>query len=610
MIWDSILLVTVIDVAIVSIAVTMLWVRLKAKPLVLQSASTKGAMLVVLGVSLTGLFSLADLATMFVLPLIVEQTLVTLVMEYLHLYARWPVTLASLLLVVVGFMSTLHEQARDKEIARLQTDIVENMAEGVNLVRASDGHIVYTNHRCDQMFGYSPGELVGKHVSIMNAPGEVTSVEVYEAIATHLKRHKTWSGEVHNVRKNGTTFWCYANVSTFEHSVYGAVWVGAQKDIDERKQMQQALAESHARSQTILETAVDGIITIDEKGIIESCNTSATRMFGYNAEEVIGKKVNLLMPSPHDRQHDEYISRYLQTGEARIIGKGREVEGRRKDGTVFPIDLAVSEIRVNGRSLFTGIMRDISDRKEAEKDREQLISALEGKNAEMEQFTYTVSHDLKSPLITIQGFLGLLEKGVAAGDTVRMKDDMERIRSAARTMHQLLQDLLELARIGQVIKPREEVFVSELVHEALERVTGQVAERGVRVDITPDLPVVWGDRSRLIEVFQNLIDNAIKYMGDQDAPRVEIGAKPRGEDLVFYVRDNGVGIEPRFHDKVFHLFERLDPKTEGTGVGLALVKRIVEQHEGRIWVESEGMGRGCVFCFTLAAQEGDGHDVR
>lgn len=224
---------------------------------------------------------------------------------------------------------------------------------------------------------------------------------------------------------------------------------------------------------------------------------------------------------------------------------------------------------------------------------------LETVNAELTRFTYTVSHDLKGPLTTIKGFLGLLESDAAAGNIEEMKDDMARIASAADKMALLLNELLELAQIGRVINPPQDVPLADLVQEAVEMIGGQIAERGAEVDVAPDLPVVFGDRHRLVEVLGNLIANAVQYMGDQPRPRIEIGGHRNDEETTCYVRDNGIGIDPRYHDKVFGLFEKLDHKSEGTGIGLAIVKRIVEVHGGRIWVESEGVGEGSTFFFTL-----------
>lgn len=245
---------------------------------------------------------------------------------------------------------------------------------------------------------------------------------------------------------------------------------------------------------------------------------------------------------------------------------------------------------------------EIVQRERAEAEREALIAELERKNAELERFTYTVSHDLKSPLITIKGFMGMLERDALAGNEERMQEDMARISGAVAKMRQLLDELLELSRIGRVVNPPENVSLARLAQEAVELVAGQIAERGVHVEVSPDLPTVYGDRPRLLEVLQNLVDNAVKFMGDQSEPRVEIGVRRENARAVCYVSDNGMGIESRYHVKIFGLFDKLDP-SDGTGVGLALVKRIVEVHGGRIWVESGGRGQGSTLCFTLPEEE-------
>ncbi len=248
-----------------------------------------------------------------------------------------------------------------------------------------------------------------------------------------------------------------------------------------------------------------------------------------------------------------------------------------------------------------GTVMDITERKQAEAMREELIAELEAKNAELERFTYTVSHDLKSPLVTIRGFIGLLEQDALAGDTDQMKRDIEHINHATDKMHQLLGELLELSRIGRLMNPPEAVALSELAHDAVALVAGRLVARGVEVEIAAEMPAVYGDRLRLLEVYQNLVDNAVKFMGDQRTPRLEIGARANAREVLCWVRDNGMGIDPSYHEKVFGLFERLEAEGEGTGIGLALARRIVEVHGGRIWVESEG--RGSTFYFTLPATE-------
>jgi PAS domain S-box-containing protein len=255
-----------------------------------------------------------------------------------------------------------------------------------------------------------------------------------------------------------------------------------------------------------------------------------------------------------------------------------------------------------GRPVRTrGTILDVTERQKAEAEREQLIRELEAKNTELEQFTHTVSHDLKSPLITMRGFLGLVERDVAEGRTDRLKADLERVRGATDSMQRLLHELLALSRVGRIVNPSERVSFGEIAREAAALVRPRLEERGVRVEIAPDLPEVFADRARLVHVVQNLLENAVKFLGDQAAPAVEVGVRPgtAGGPPTLFVRDNGVGIDPRFHEKVFGLFEKLDPRAEGTGVGLALVKRIVEVHGGRVWIESAGRGQGTTVCLTL-----------
>jgi signal transduction histidine kinase len=225
---------------------------------------------------------------------------------------------------------------------------------------------------------------------------------------------------------------------------------------------------------------------------------------------------------------------------------------------------------------------------------------LEAKNTELEQFTYTVSHDLKAPLITISGFLSFLAEDAISGNLERLQTDIQRINEATDKMNKLLNNLLELSRIGRLMNTPARVAFLDLVNEARALLQGRLDERGINMIVNEQLPYVYCDRQRLVEVLQNLIDNAAKFMGDQLHPTIEIGqyGQPQDHLITFYVRDNGIGVAPEFHERIFGLFNRLNPKIEGTGIGLALVKRIVEFHGGKVWVESE-IGKGTVFYFSL-----------
>ena len=249
-------------------------------------------------------------------------------------------------------------------------------------------------------------------------------------------------------------------------------------------------------------------------------------------------------------------------------------------------------ITIEKSRLLEQLQRELAERR-------LLIDELENKNAELERFTYTVSHDLKSPLVTISGFLEFLEQSAATGDMARFKKDKKRIRDAVSRMQDMLGELLELSRLGRVMNEPASIPFGDLTREALELARGRVDERGIVVYIQPNLPSVRVDKPRLIEVMQNLLDNAAKYMGAQAKPRIEVGHQGVEDDKpIFFVRDNGMGIPPEHHERIFGLFNKLDPTSEGTGIGLALVKRIIELHGGRIWIESKA-GHGSTFYFTL-----------
>jgi light-regulated signal transduction histidine kinase (bacteriophytochrome) len=236
--------------------------------------------------------------------------------------------------------------------------------------------------------------------------------------------------------------------------------------------------------------------------------------------------------------------------------------------------------------------------------RQTFIDELEAKNAELERFTYTASHDLKSPLVTITGFLGYLEKDALTGNQERMKSSIARINSAAAKMQELLNDLLELSRIGRLMNPAEDVPFGEIVHEAVARVRGRLDEAKAVVKIQGDFPIVRCDRVRLVEVVQNLIENAVKYAKPNSTPHIEIGSNNVIENgqSIFHVRDDGIGIAPQYHERIFGLFNKLDAQSEGTGIGLSLVKRIIEVHGGRVWVESE-KDMGATFYFSLSTSQ-------
>ena len=258
------------------------------------------------------------------------------------------------------------------------------------------------------------------------------------------------------------------------------------------------------------------------------------------------------------------------------------------------------------RRLLEEMAFDISfalDAYAREEERKQMEEALKKKTAEMERFTYAVSHDLKSPLATIKIFLGFLEKDLKAQNAEQVAKDLSYIHGAADKMGEMLGELLTLARVGYNRYEVEQVALQEIVREAMNLVAGQLAERGVQVEVTEEPVWITGERARLVEVFQNLLDNAVKFLGDEPAPKVQIGIENADGELAIFVRDNGKGIAPSDQEKVFGVFEKLNAAAPGSGLGLALVRRIVDLHGGKIWLESKGEGHGSTFRFSLAKIE-------
>lgn len=364
------------------------------------------------------------------------------------------------------------------------------------------------------------------------------------------------------------------------------------------KQSQEALQQSESRTRALLEAIPDMIFEMDREGNILHFVPSKTMNPLLPPEEFLGKNISQAMPAEVTEQTLFNIERTLESGMLQVFQYKlpTETEDKFFEANVIKKDAGT----------VIAMVRDITIRKWAETEREELINTLEKQKAELEdkndeltQFTYTVSHDLKSPLVTINGYLGYLEQDSESGNIERLRKDTQRIKEAVNKMHRLLTELLELSRIGRMMNQPVNVPMNELVNETLGTVHGQLEKRNVTVQTQPNLPTVRGDRQRLTEVLQNLIDNAVKYMGDQPNPRIDIGQS--GEENgkpIFFVKDNGIGIAPEYHERIFGLFNKLDAKSEGTGVGLALVKRIVDFHGGRIWVESEA-GKGSTFYFIL-----------
>ncbi len=340
------------------------------------------------------------------------------------------------------------------------------------------------------------------------------------------------------------------------------------------------------------ETFVPMVIgRISDRVIIDS-NEAFLNLTGYTLEETFLHSASELKLWSNEEEYQQYQKRIANEGYLREF----KATIRKKSGQTGVVLLSVSFIRVGNEDCLLYTLYEITKLEEA-------LNNLKDKNNELERFTYTVSHDLKAPLITIGGFAGLLKRDISSGNEERVDRSVERIMDAVTKMERLLNELLALSRIGRIVNDPEAAPLGGIVEEAVGLTQGRLTANRIEVQIEACLPVVHVDRARIVEAIQNLIDNASKFMGTQTQPKITIGTKVLDGKQAFFVHDNGIGIEPAYHERVFGLFNKLAADTEGTGIGLALVKRIIEFHGGRIWIESEGNGTGTTFWFTLPLDE-------
>ena len=363
----------------------------------------------------------------------------------------------------------------------------------------------------------------------------------------------------------------------------------------------------------IFELAHDAILILDlDDERVLDVNRRACEIYGFERDELIGRSMLKLTVNP-----DGGVNHVRGTLES----EGRysfETMHRRKDGSTMVLEINASVVDYGGKKAIISINRDVTRRSRHEQElarhREQLEGqvrertaqleavneSLEAKIQELERFAYTVSHDLRSPLMTISGFVSLLERDLQTGNVERVEHDKSRIRSGVESMGRLLDDLLRISRAGTVLSDQHTVPLGEPARRAVQLATAQQNDPKIDIVIESDLPTAHADPGRLQQVFQNLVENAVKYMGDQNEPRIRIASRQDQTETVVFVQDNGMGIDPVDHGKIFEVFERLDSdRSTGSGIGLAVVQRIIEAHKGRVWVESAGRGQGSTFCFVL-----------
>jgi PAS domain S-box-containing protein len=490
----------------------------------------------------------------------------------------------------------------EQEVTRM-ANIIESSADSIVSERL-DGTIVSWNKGAEKLFGYKAEEIIGKHINVL-LPDDKQAEE--ERILSEVANGKNITLETTRKYKDGRIFHISSSVSPINDS-FGKV-IGAAKiarDISERKKTEQELKDSAERLAAIMNTVVDGIITINHIGIVQTFNPSAERIFGYKADEVIGKNVKMLMPDPYHSEHDGYLGNYLTTGDAKVIGIGREVTAKRKDSSIFPMDLAISEMSVSGSRMFVGMIRDITARKEAERQLEEERLKAEHANYAKSEFLATMSHEIRTPL---NGILGMAE--LLSNMDLNEKEGryVNTILSSGELLLVLINDVLDFSKIeaGELELENIPVIINALISEVTQLLCNRASENNVELAVKcpQDIPLaVLTDPVRLRQVLINLIGNAIKFTKEGHV-LINVSVKNFRESYVglrFEVTDTGIGIPQEKIATIFEQFSQADSSTTrkfgGTGLGLAICKKLVEKMGGKIGVESLP-DKGSTFWFEI-----------
>jgi len=379
---------------------------------------------------------------------------------------------------------------------------------------------------------------------------------------------------------------------------------------DRRFSIQALELESSRRHHQIIETALDAFVEMDSDGLITNWNARAEITFGRSRSDAIGQSFSkIIIPHQYCDAHTQGLRRFLATGEGPVLNQRIEITALHRDGSVFPIELAISPILWGKRRFYAAFVRDVTERKRAEQELARRAEELARSNADLEQFAYVASHDLQEPLRMVASYTQLLGRRYQGKLDADADEFIAFAVDGATRMQQLIQDLLSFSRVTTKGKELQLTDSRAACDQAIANLRAAMSESGTVVT-TGSLPTVRADATQLTQLFQNLIGNAIKYR-NECKPEVQVAATPVEDRWVFSVQDNGIGIEPQYFERIFQMFQRLHTRKQytGTGVGLAICRKIVERHGGRIWVESQP-GKGSAFLFTIPRAEGETNDFK
>ena len=503
-----------------------------------------------------------------------------------------------------GFSEFSHDLSESKESGAKYRGLLEAAPDAMVVVNQA-GEIVLLNLQAEKQFGYHRDELVGQKVKNIIPEGfaERLLADGLRSVEDALAQQIGTGIELTGRRKDESEFPIEIMLSPLE-SAEGILVTAAIRDISVRKDAEKHLAQMEGRYRGLLEAAPDAMVVVNQVGGIVLLNVQAEKQFGYRRDELLGQKVKNIIPEGFAERLIADGTRTAAEALAQQIGTGIELIGRRKDGSEFPIEIMLSPLESPEGILVTAAIRNITERKRAEQHLVKTVAELNRSNDELQQFAYVASHDLQEPLRMVASYTQLLAERYKG----RLDSDADEFIAYAvdgsNRMQVLIQDLLAYSRAGTNGKALRKISSDNALTEALANLRATIQESGAVV--THDsLPLITTDGTQLAQIFQNLVGNAIKYRSAA-VPNVHISAvKNGGNEWIFSVRDNGLGIDPQYFDRIFVLFQRLHGQTEfkGTGIGLAICKKMLERLGGRIWVESQPE-KGSTFHFALPEKDG------